>query len=402
MEMKKLLLRAYHWEYIWLCLLVLVTLGMHFYIIDKPSELILDEQHYINDARNIITSHETLRPEHPPLGKLFIVAGIKVLGDNPWGWRIFPILFGTATIVLFYFLCRRLNMSRTAASIATFLLALENLTFLQASVAMLDVFYLTFMVAAFLLYASRRYINSGIAIGLGALSKLNGALGGPALVIHWIFTREGRSRWFLLTLIFAPLAFIELMIPFDLLIAQHFSAISDPLHRIIYMLQTSETLTFSTVNHPNMAHPWEWLINYNTMPYYITPHYTGAISFSIWALIIPTFAYMIYLSIQKNDAALFGAAWFTSTFVLWIPLILITNRVTYIYYFYQSVGAICMGLGIGLAKLLTIFQERTTGKLRWAALSIVLFYLAVHAASFVILSPVFPVTYDAFLARFVW
>ena len=398
MEIKGILSRIYRWEYIWLCLLVALTLVMHFIIIANPPELILDEQHYVNDARNIIEEHETLRPEHPPLAKLFIVAGIKLFGDNPWGWRFFSVIFGTASIVLFYFLCRRLNMSRTATSIATFLLALENMTFVQASVAMLDVYYFTFMVASFLLYASRKYIASGVAVGLSALAKLNGALALPAMIIHWLFTRQGRSRWFGLTVLMAPLAFVGLMILFDFAIVQRFSDLIDPINRIKTMLSLSSTLTFATVTHPSLSRPWEWLLSYKPMAYWITPHYTAAISFSIWALIIPTFAYMVYRAVRGNEAGLFGAAWFASTYLFWIPVSIITDRVSYIYYFYPTIGAICLGLGLGLSQLLTIYQERKTGKLKRTILALFVFYLVVHLASFVILSPVFPIPYDRLLA----
>jgi predicted membrane-bound dolichyl-phosphate-mannose-protein mannosyltransferase len=397
-EIKRVLSRIYRWEYIWLCLLVVATLAMHFIIITNPAEPLFDEQHYVNDARNIIEKQETLRPEHPPLAKLFIVAGIKLFGDNPWGWRFFSVIFGEAGIVLFYFLCRRLNMSRTATSIATFLLALENMTFVQASIAMLDVYYFTFMVASFLLYACRRYISSGVAVGLSALAKLNGALALPAIFIHWLFTRQGRSRWFGLTVLLAPLAFVELMLLFDFAIVQRLSALIDPIHRIGTMLSLSSSLTFTNVEHPALSRPWEWLLSYKPMAYWITPHYTGAISFSIWALIIPTFAYMVYRAVRGNEGGLFGAAWFASTYLVWIPISIITNRVSYIYYFYPAIGAVCLGLGLGLSQLLTIYQEKKSGKLKWAALGIVTFYLLIHVASFVILSPVFPIPYESLLA----
>jgi len=391
MEIKRSLSRIYRWEYIWLCLLVALTLVMHFIIIANPPELIMDEQHYVNDARNIIGEHQTLRFEHPPLAKLFIVSGIKLFGDNPWGWRFFSVIFGTTTIVLFYFLCRRLNMSRNATSIATFLLALENMTFVQASVAMLDVYCVTFMLASFLLYASRKYIASGVAVGLSALAKLNGALALPAMVIHWLFHRQGRSWRFALTVGIAPLVFVALMPLFDFAIVQSFSALVDPISRIKTMLSLSSGLTFTTVPHPCISRPWEWLIYYKPMGYYSAPHYTAAISFSIWALIIPTFAYMVYRAVKGSQAGLFGVAWFASTYLVWIPISLITDRVSYIYYFYPTIGAICLGLGLGLSQLLTFYQERRPGKLKRTILALVVFYFVAHLASFVILSPVFPI-----------
>jgi dolichyl-phosphate-mannose-protein mannosyltransferase len=393
MEIKSGLSRAYKWEYFWLCLIVISTLVMHFVIIDNPKELILDEQHYVNDARNISANHTTERAEHPPLAKLIIVAGIKLVGDNPWGWRIFPVLFGTASIVLFYFLCRKLDMSRETSSIAAFLLAFENLTFLMASIAMLDVFCVTFITGAFLLYVNRRYVNSGIAIGLSGLAKLNGAMAGPVVLIHWIFTKRRRSWWFLLTAFFAVIAFVELMIPLDYAISRNFTSMADPLHRIKTMLSLSGSLTFANVDHPSMSRPWDWLISYKPMAFWIMPHYTAAISFTIFGLAVPAFGYMIYKAVKRNEAGLFGAAWFFGTFLLLIPLSIITNRVSYIFYFYPTIGAICIGVALFLADLLEFFRSRWYGKARWVALSAVILILFLHLASFIILSPLVPVDF---------
>jgi dolichyl-phosphate-mannose-protein mannosyltransferase len=391
MEMKEAFFRIYRWEHFWLCLLVLVTLIMHLVIIAVPPELILDEMHYVPEARNIIAEQEILRPEHPPLAKFFVVSGIRLFGDNPWGWRLFSVLFGTATIVLFYFLCRRLNMSRNATSIATFLLALENMTFVQASVAMLDVYCLTFMMASFLLYASRRYWSSGVAVALAALAKLNGALAAPVMFFHWLFRRRGRSWWFAVTVVLAPVAFVGLMPLFDWALVPDFSALVDPLSRIKTMLSLSSSLTFATVDHTSLTRPWEWLIGYQVMTYKYYPHYLAAISPSVWALAIPTFGYMVYRAVKGSQAGLFGAAWFTGTYLVWIPISLITDRASYIYYFYPTVGAICLGLGLGLSQLFDFYRQRRPGKLKRTVLSLFIFYLAAHLACFVALSPLFPV-----------
>jgi dolichyl-phosphate-mannose--protein O-mannosyl transferase len=94
MEVKKTLSRIYKWEYFWLCLILIATLAMHFSIINNPPELVLDELHYVKDARVIMDTQHDERPEHPPLAKLFIVAGMDTFGDNQWGWRFPAILFG--------------------------------------------------------------------------------------------------------------------------------------------------------------------------------------------------------------------------------------------------------------------------------------------------------------------
>jgi predicted membrane-bound dolichyl-phosphate-mannose-protein mannosyltransferase len=386
--------RYYRWEYFWLSLIVIVYLILHLSIVLYPKQIILDEIHYITDARSIISDNGTQRPEHPPLAKLIIVAGIKAAGDNPWDWRVIPIIFGTLSVIFFYIICRRLNMSRAAATLATFLLAFENLFFMLSGLAMLDVYYVTFMLAAFLFYLYRRYISSGVTIGLSALSKLNGALALPTVGIHWLFSREQKhNKWIILTIIFSIIAFLGLMPLLDMIISQKISGAQNPIAQVKNMLSLTDSLTFASVTHPSKSPPWEWIINYKVMPFYYIPHYSSAISFSVWAFIIPTFLYMLYLSVKRNEAGLFGAAWFFATYIIWIPATIITDRVTYPYYFYPAVGAICLGMGIWLGKLFDIFRDRPRGKLKWFALSVVIVILLAHVISFLILSPFIPVDF---------
>ena len=211
-------------------------------------------------------------------------------------------------------------MSRTASSLAVFLLATENLYFMLSGLAMLDVFFVTFMMGAFVLYSYQRYWTTGVAIGLSALAKLNGALAGPVVFIHWLFSRQqGRSRWFMLTIIFAIVAFFGLMPFFDFAISHQISSALNPIQRVITMLSLSGSLTFHTVDHPSESPPWEWLYTYKPMPFYYMPHYTAAISFSIWVLIVPVFGYVIYRAVKRDEAGLFGAAWFFGTYLIWIP-----------------------------------------------------------------------------------
>ena len=148
--MKRLLSRFSKWEYKWLCLLVVVVLVLHFAIIKIPDKPVFDEAHYVTDARGIIAGQETVRGEHPSLGKLFVIAGMLIFGDNALGWRFFSVILSAISLVLFYLICRNLSMSRRTSFLATFLLAFENLTFLYSGMAMLDVSSLTFTLGGFL------------------------------------------------------------------------------------------------------------------------------------------------------------------------------------------------------------------------------------------------------------
>jgi predicted membrane-bound dolichyl-phosphate-mannose-protein mannosyltransferase len=385
LEVKNRIIRIYKWEYFWLCVIVIATLIMHFSIVTNPNSLILDEQHYVKDARSIVSTHVDQRPEHPPLAKLFIVAGIDIFGDNPFGWRVPSVIFGTIGIILFFFICRRLKMSPRATNLATFLFGLETMNFLHASIAMLDVFFVTLTLAFFLLYLYREYLLSGVFIGLAALAKLYAALGTPALFLHWIFSKTKPSKWFIATVIAAPLSFVVFMPLFDFALTHQFHS---PLVRIKDMLSLSSSLMFSNVSHPALSRPWSWLLNFQPMAYWYNPRYTAAISPSIWGLIIPIVLFLIYRAVKRNEAGLFGFAWFLGTYLLWIPISIATNRVSFIFYFYPSVGALCLGLGMGLNEAIESVSSKRK-RVKWPVLAGVTVILLLHIASFVIITPVF-------------
>jgi predicted membrane-bound dolichyl-phosphate-mannose-protein mannosyltransferase len=383
---KRLLYRLGKWEYSGLCLLVIVILALHFSIIMQPAELVFDELYYVEDARSILQGEDVLRPEHPPLGTLLITFGIFLFGDNPFGWRFFSILFGTIGIVLFYLICRRLELPKMASFLATFLLALDNLSFVQASVAMLDVYSVTFMLLSFWLYLRGQYLLSGLSVGLSALAKLSGVLALPVILLHWLLTKRGRPIKFVATMLSAYVALLLLLPLFDFVAFRQFV---NPLDRIYTMLSLSGKLTFTTATHGAASHPWDWILRPEIIAYWYEPHYVGAISFTIWALIIPTVLYMVFKATKGNSAGFFGIAWFVSTYLVWIPISIVTDRISFVYYFYPTVGAVCIGLGLGLFQLLAIWKTRRTGKLRWVAVSSVIGYLLLHISVFVILSPVF-------------
>ena len=67
--------RFLHLEYLGLFIILLTTLVFHFIAIEHPPTIVWDEVWYVGDTRSIVSGTGELRPEHPPLAKLFIVAG---------------------------------------------------------------------------------------------------------------------------------------------------------------------------------------------------------------------------------------------------------------------------------------------------------------------------------------
>ncbi len=489
--------RLLHWEYTGLVVIVIVTLVFHFIAINRPSTIVWDEKWYVGDARSIISGAGDLRPEHPPLVKLLIVAGdyifagfkvpredtgattqddlgsnrpndtvvavddvslltvgttllidaeqmyiqgidaeanqitvergaggstvtshtsgqaIYVFTDGAFGWRFFSIIFGTLGIILIYFICRRLNFSWRASMLVTFLFAFENMTFLHSGLALLDTFMVTFMLASVLLYLDNRYLLAGIFIALSAECKLSGSLIIIALFLHWIIYRRDDWTRLAVLLITSAVSFVVFLAVFDFFIQGSFQ---NPVTRIYEMLNSTAINKFSDPKLSISSRPWTWIypqwfqLYYNSpnVPFIIysyNPQYISFISSTIQILIVPVVGYLVYRAVRGSQPAGLLLLWFLAAYVAWIPLNIVTDRVTFVFYFLPATPAICLGLGMALSHAWDALRERraltgrTTNWIR-AAYAAISFYLVLHLAIFVVFNPAIPTIIKTWLPPF--
>ncbi len=376
------------WPNICALFLALVVLILHLVIITDVESKILDEQHYVPEANALLAGDDLTdakyNPEHPPLGKLLIAGGIKAFGDDALGWRIFSVLFGVASIILFYLICQKLSSRRWLALIATFLFAFENMCFVMSSVAMLDVFSVTFMLAAFLLYLHSKYLPAGIAVALSALVKLNGAFAGGIILLHWLLVRRKPKLDGVKFLFAAPAAFFALMPLFDRLAMSKWIA---PWDRIDMMLNTSKTLTFASVDHPAEARPWDWLFSPDPMWFWYSPTYQANLNWTLWALIIPAMCFALYGVVKRSSLCTFAISWFIGTYLIWIPIVIFTDRVMFKFYLYPAIGTVCLMLGLAIHEILTASSRIENKAIRWLIRTPIMAFLIGHLAVFIMLSP---------------
>ncbi len=384
-KIRRLSVSLSKWEYTGVVLLVLVVLALHLAIILHPPDLVFDEQYYVPSAQYILQGLGTDRVDHPPLGQLFIASGLWVFGDNPFGWRFFSVIFGIIGLVFFYLICRQLDISRKYAYLATFLLAFENLSFIQSGVAMLDVFSLTFMMASLWFYLRNRYAYSGVMAGLAALSKLTGALVVLIIILHWLIINRKRPLSFLALVVLAPATFFLLLPLLDFAVWHQWF---NPFHQVATMLDINASATFANNASVMLSRPWEWLLRPVILTYWEEPHYLAMISPPVWALIIPSVLFLIYRAIKAHSASIFALVWFIGAYLVWIPISIITDRTSYIYYFYPAVGAVCIGLS-SMVSNLDSYAGNLPGRRYRRVLDMVLpVYLLICLGAFVILSPV--------------
>lgn len=149
--------------FLYLIVLTLFSFGVRVYRFTEPNHIYFDEVYHVVTAeayaQNNPKAYDPFAPAprkgtafdwlHPPLAKLIQAGSINIIGDNPVGWRLPSVLFGTALIPATFFLALLYLGKRTAVFAAT-VMAFENLTLVMSRITMNDVFVTLFVVLSFI------------------------------------------------------------------------------------------------------------------------------------------------------------------------------------------------------------------------------------------------------------
>ncbi|GAA1409189.1 phospholipid carrier-dependent glycosyltransferase [Glutamicibacter uratoxydans] len=168
---------------LWIIPLAVTVLAgiLRFVNLSHPHLLIFDETYYVKDAYSLLQSgyerewgdevdeqfaagdpqlsQDASFVVHPPLGKWLIGVGMLLFGDfNGFGWRFSTALFGTLAVLLVTLCAQLLFKSHFLAGVAGLLMAVDGHSIVMSRTALLDIFLMFFILAAFYaLLLDRRY-----------------------------------------------------------------------------------------------------------------------------------------------------------------------------------------------------------------------------------------------------
>jgi dolichyl-phosphate-mannose-protein mannosyltransferase len=147
-------------------LIALIAGILRFVHLGFPHEKIFDEVYYATEGQELLDHGVEWRTEtnsagspigtgsadfvvHPPLGKWIIALGIKLFGDNSFGWRFMAAVAGTISVIILIRVARRMFRSTVLACAAGLLMTLDGMHFVLSRTAILDIFVMFFVLAAF-------------------------------------------------------------------------------------------------------------------------------------------------------------------------------------------------------------------------------------------------------------
>lgn len=275
--------------------ITLISLALRLFNLGTPKGFVFDEVYYVDGARDYLAHGVEVSgndPEfvvHPPVGKWLIALGIKLFGDNEFGWRFMGALLGSAMIVLIALIANRLFRNSYLTVAASALMAMDGLALVHSRTALLDIYLSFFVLLATYFFLARWHWWTGVALGLAVATKWSGlyflALFAVVAIYRVFAHNTGRDliKPTLKTAAQYGLAPISIYITsWSGWFASNRGWARDHSENIItsFLHYHSQMLGFHTglvEKHSYQSNPWSWLImGRPTSFFYETPKTCGA------------------------------------------------------------------------------------------------------------------------------
>jgi len=335
-------------------LIIAFALILRLWRLNLPKGYIFDEVYYAKNAASLITDGVELNDQgaaefvvHPPLGKWLIGIGIKLFGNNEFGWRVIAAIVGSASVLLIYLIVQRLFGSLFLSNIAAALFALDGLHLVMSRVALLDIFLMFFILLAFYLILRDNLWLSGVVIGLAAATKWSAVFVIPFLILLTVnIGRANFATWGkrFSQIVLTPIGIYLLSWSGWFISAKGWARDSGSnLFSSLWNYHV-EIMNFHrglTEQHTYAANPWSWLVlGRPTSFYYESTKNCGAQSCSqeilaigtpiLWWAGIFAIAITVGLFIANRDrVSAFILAGIAGTYLPWF---FIQNRTTFYFY----------------------------------------------------------------------
>ena len=364
------LIYRYRFE-ILLLLVLMFSFGSKLYRLEVPKTYYFDEVYYAFTAQEMAKGNKHawqntgFPPEdfafewtHPPLGKELSAIGIKLFGDNTFGWRFFQAFFGGLGALLIYLVAKNLFMSKGAGLIAAILYSLDTFIFVLSRITMVDIFMVDFLLLASLFvikYARSRktlfLMLAGLFAGASMSIKWSGVyilvyLAGVSFILMYYFEvslSDTKDRSYVKSVLnLVPrmaLAFIVLPLLVYLVTYLPFFYFGNSLGDFISLQNSMLNYHGSVVtHHPYESRWWQWPLMLEPV-YLHFDDFGEGIRAHIYALGNPFIWWSgcfflllgIIQAVRKENPSLIFAV--VSVLALWLPWAISPRKITFIYHY---------------------------------------------------------------------
>jgi len=275
--------------------IALFALALRLINLGRPKGFVFDEVYYVDGARDYLAfgvEVDKNSPEfivHPPVGKWLIALGIKIFGDNEFGWRFMGAFLGSLLVILIALIAQRSFRNSFITILASALMAMDGLALVHSRTALLDIYLTFFILLATYFFVMRWHWWTVIALGLAVATKWSGLYFltiFAIIAIYRVFTHNtGRDLIKPTLRTFAQYAITPVAIYFASWTGWFLSSrgwARDHSANVLssFLHYHSQMLGFHTglvEKHAYQANPWSWIVmGRPTSFYYQTPKECGA------------------------------------------------------------------------------------------------------------------------------
>ena len=329
-----------------------------------------DEIYHARTGYEFVHGLRVFEWTHPPLGKVFKAASIRLFGMTPFAYRLPGTVFGILMIPLLFSFGRRLFKSNEMGLLAAFIFTFDFMLFSQTRIATIDT-YVTFFVLL-MYYLMYRYLSEldkntlkqgfvllglcGAAMGMAIASKwqgIYGALGLPILFLPALYRLYQRDFEAAKKTFFACFGFFVAIpvviyvlsyIPFMMAMGGGLRAVWD---NQVNMLSYHGRDVLGQ-DHAWASPWWSWPLVLRPLWQYVSRLPDGIVSTmssigspAVWWAGIAATGFAVYRIVmgklrEKNFSgqkeAVFLLVAYAAQFLPWIPV----ARLTFIYHYFPS------------------------------------------------------------------
>ncbi|MDP3918197.1 MAG: glycosyltransferase family 39 protein [Candidatus Woesebacteria bacterium] len=345
---------------IYIFIILLFSLLTRTYALGNPKEMYFDEIYHAFTAKLVLHNDPKAwefwnpNPEgfayewtHPPISKLVMALGMKIFGENSFGWRIPQAILGTLSVYLIYLLAKEIFKDKLVAILSMAVFSLEGLPLVLSRMGMNDVYVLFFSLLAILLFIKNKILLASIAFGLAIASKWSGVYTLPIIFVsHFVFRKKLNISY---------LSFLA--IPIAVYIASYGMMFSTG-HTWTNIIDTQKQMwwyhTGLVAEHPYTSPAWSWPILLRPIYLYdgqevnnqVARIYAFGNPVVFWFGFVSVIVSAIFAFAERNKKLGFVIFSYLIFFLPWIA----SPRIMFLYHYLPSIPFLAITSGFILRR----------------------------------------------------
>ena len=284
---------------------------------------------------------------HPPLAKLGMVAGMKIFGENSFGWRFPGAVLGTVSVFLIYLLGKHLFKDEAIGLLSAGVFSLDGLPLVMSRIGMNDSYLLCFTLLSIYLFLRQKNFLSALAFGLAIASKWSAIWAIPILGIIWLKRKkkfEVSNLWFLVL----PFA-IYLLAYLQMFLTGHDLSVWWEMQKQMWWYHTGLRAT-----HPYTSQWWSWPLLIRPIYLYTSDEVSGMVAriyafgnpFVFWFGFFSIIMSFIFSFVERNKKLGFIVFCYLIFFVPWA----LSPRIMFLYHYLPSIPFLAIATGYILRR----------------------------------------------------